>query len=65
MKNDLKACPFCGGEAVLINPFIFGRKCVSVWCILCKAKTDNFFADSDEKSKKHAIRAWNRRVSDD
>lgn len=53
--EELKRCPFCGGEAELIKrksnfPYIHG-----VWCIGCKCRT------SFEKSEEIAIEKWNNR----
>lgn len=58
----LKPCPFCGGEAALINTMAFGKSCKSVMCIKCKATVNNFAGDMQEE---RASEAWNRRVDDD
>ena len=55
-KNDeLKRCPFCGGEA-----HIRGYAWTYVECEKCYARTVAF--DSIEKD---AIEAWNRRINDE
>jgi Lar family restriction alleviation protein len=51
--EPLKPCPFCGGIALLTNWGLW-----RVWCQKCKA------ASSDFVSKKDAIKAWNKRVSE-
>ena len=63
--NELKPCPFCGGEArLLLNAKrkIYGkdeyRTGVVACCNVCEARM--FYG-----SEKLAIEAWNRRVSDD
>lgn len=61
---DLKPCPFCGGEAMLINTFALGCESKSVHCIKCKAKVNNFSAYTEERSAEIAIDAWNRRDDD-
>jgi hypothetical protein len=51
MNNELKPCPFCGGEARLI-----GHSPYSITCCKCRATT--VICDTPEK----AINEWNRRV---
>ena len=58
----LKLCPFCGGEAVLINTRAFGESCKSVMCIKCKATVNNFGGDRQEE---RATEAWNRRADNE
>ena len=65
MSTELKPCPFCGGEASLINTFALGCECKSVQCIRCKAKVNNFSAQTKEISAQLATAAWNRRVNDE
>lgn len=54
MRDELKRCPFCGGEAE-----VDGFPLRYVRCKECGAETGAF--DSEEE----AIKAWNKRVSDD
>lgn len=56
--NDtkLKPCPFCGGEAQLLDT---GWPCW-VWCIKCGASV--LSAKSDEEGDADAIARWNRRA---
>lgn len=61
----LKPCPFCGGEAMLINTFALGCESKSVHCIRCKAKVNNFSGVTEDRSKQLAVEAWNRRASDE
>lgn len=51
--NELKPCPFCGGEAELTG---FDAPEVWVWCPNCKASTDA------HTCKGGAIEAWNTRA---
>lgn len=51
--EPLKPCPFCGGIALLTNWGLW-----RVWCQKCKAASGDFV------SKKDAIKAWNKRVSE-
>ena len=58
--ENLKKCPFCGGEAVLRrrNPdYIMRDKCF-ISCVECKNKTKYY--DSEEE----AIKAWNKRTGE-
>lgn len=54
MSGELKPCPFCGGDAVLVLP-PYSRPYVA--CL------DNFCTGPQETREK-AIAAWNRRVGD-
>ena len=59
--NELKPCPFCGGEPCLLE-HIF-HELSSTWgvvCLDCCCETRQFYP-----SAKEAEEAWNRRVSDD
>lgn len=57
--NELKRCPFCGGEAVSVvddeTESLFGIKCFS-----CGGAIDAEKEDLDE-----AIEAWNRRANNE
>ena len=58
---DLKPCPFCGGEADVIE-HLFHRldSSYGLQCKKCKAETYQFY-ESEEK----AIEAWNRRAGEE
>lgn len=59
-ENELKPCPFCGGEAEIIeNEY----ECVDVSCksMGCRGFTDYLQYGSREE----AAEAWNRRWNDD
>lgn len=51
--DELKPCPFCGGEARLDMDFDWSY----VYCINCQAQIERAW-------KKEAIEAWNRRAED-
>ena len=54
--TELRPCPFCGGEARLIDSEC-GTTIYAVECVLCQAKIGWF----DEKER--AIKEWNNRPS--
>jgi Lar family restriction alleviation protein len=57
MQNELKPCPFCGGEAFLLqHTSSYGNLYFYVICGKCAIKTDFY------KTKKAPINKWNRRV---
>ena len=68
MSEELKPCPFCGGEATLFQikcithsnggAGMFQVKCVNLQCNV-SPKT------MYESSKDEAIVAWNRRANDE
>ena len=67
MPNELKPCPFCGGEAMAYEipahkhglvGFPDYSGCGFVECQKCSAAIA-------ENSKKEAIAAWNRRANDE
>jgi hypothetical protein len=53
---EIKACPFCGGEAELDGKS--DKKNYQVWCPLCSTIQMGEFYDTPEE----AISAWNRRA---
>lgn len=61
--EELKPCPFCGGEAELINTDIAGIQGVcnpiTVSCKNCRCNTDWF------NNKNKAVSAWNIRKQED
>ena len=61
MMDELKRCPFCGGEAIMQHHRVQGDdRFVETWifCNDCLGQTRPYF------SAKRAIEAWNRRASD-
>lgn len=61
--DELKPCPFCGGDAELLSINNNGQGLSPLfWYVVCTnmcARTFRHISDHD------AIEAWNRRVSDD
>lgn len=55
--SELKPCPFCGGEAELIeHRFCDIPNTYGVRCPICRVQTDQFYAE-----KESAVFYWNRR----
>ena len=51
---DLKPCPFCGGEAELIE----NNRYTDIHSVMCK----NCYSESDRyNTKENAVKAWNTR----
>ena len=59
MMEELKRCPFCGGE-VHVHEHIFHKlpSTFGIECDVCGAMTNGFYSYRAE-----AIAAWNRRVT--
>ena len=60
--NELKKCPFCGGEALMQHKRVNGDpRFTHSWvvCTVCYSQTTQFL------SEKQAIEAWNRRADND
>lgn len=67
--DNLKPCPFCGGNAVLIA---YSTCSGAVGCVKCLFRSDKYWdepmtspKDERKKWKEVAAEAWNRRVSDE
>lgn len=71
MSEELKPCPFCGGEAVI--KAVNRNYGLTIWCQCqkCGARTEGYLPntnnedatiDSIENCKNRALEKWNRRV---
>jgi len=62
-NQDLKPCPFCGGNAEVISGNTTGKLLYTVSCKIYKVFCTNCNARTAEhkKYKYKAIKAWNRR----
>lgn len=56
MANELKPCPFCGGQANISWGNVY--KVFYVFCTKCKARHPN------RLTRELAIECWNRRATD-
>lgn len=72
MTEQLKPCPFCGGEAKVDKYKSKYITEVYVMCTECFCKTDSYYINTyyniynrtDEECIKYAVEAWNRRVKE-
>ena len=60
MMEELKPCPFCGGEAGIVHGDL-GRNGSRVICKSCGGSTDFFCISTRYSSDKKAADAWNAR----
>lgn len=56
--NDLKNCPFCGGEVGFRVSETEGHRSVYVVCTTCYASSDRW----NQETSQEAMEVWNRRV---
>ena len=69
--EEMKPCPFCGKDHIVINAYEHSDRDVckwvcSVFCANCFAGTSNHGFDwTEDEAKEKAVKAWNRRTSDD
>ena len=59
--DELKQCPFCGGEAILRK----NRYCEGYYVTCLSHNCSMIIATCQRETKEEAIEAWNRRASDD
>lgn len=71
MMPDLKPCPFCGGEALLM---LQNNGCWNVECNTCLARTKAYMPknvnpweayDAIQTAVNKAVDDWNRRANDE
>ncbi|MCR4819356.1 MAG: Lar family restriction alleviation protein [Fretibacterium sp.] len=71
MTEKLKPCPFCGGEAAVveIEPRLYRPVMNKPFCVLCTSCDLYFGYDYDYggefDTKEEAAAAWNRRAGDE
>lgn len=62
MSEELKPCPFCGGQAVMGTTYRNGFFTCTIECDKCYIRTQDITSDILELARQDAIEAWNRRV---
>ena len=65
MAKELKNCPFCGGDAEIMQEFDFTEWVVFCLCCGCSLESAGIKKDGTGKkfkSKKKARKGWNKRV---
>ena len=65
MSEELKPCPFCGGDAELSSGKFEGKATSYVVCKCCGSQGEFFFVSPKYASAIRAIEAWNRRTAND
>lgn len=58
--TELKPCPFCGGEAEVMETWAYGCAEKHIQCKKCAIRTQSV----PFRQKGVATRAWNRRVAE-
>ena len=60
--TELKPCPFCGSKDVdvITHEFYLQTNTYGVMCFNCEVQTKQFFTN-----KITAVKAWNRRYTDE
>jgi hypothetical protein len=65
-ETELELCPFCGGEGKLVENHVSGGKDYSfVKCVVCEAKTANYYVSLKHCPNDEATKAWNRRADNE
>ncbi len=65
MSEELKLCPFCDGEAVVIEEKKENITEIYIMCTKCFCKTDTYISVNgrdNEECIEYAVEDWNRRV---
>lgn len=57
MGEELKPCPFCGGEAEILN---YSENEWLICCAICNGMVERW-----RKTRKEAIEQWNRRANNE
>ena len=64
-SEELKKCPFCGGEAEISHGHFDGKATSYVMCKRCEASGEFFAISFKYSSDDKAVKAWNRRAGED
>jgi Lar family restriction alleviation protein len=65
MSEEIKSCPFCGDEAMLLHVDCVEGEAVDFYSIQCANESCGVQPDSVEMGNKdEIIEAWNTRIND-
>ncbi len=64
MTQELKPCPFCGGEAELMTGNVRGKRYAWCECLQCGVATLGYYNGTEDERIKQARDMWNRRADD-
>ncbi len=59
MSNELKPCPFCGGEAYDCKDNSYGDGLIG--CAQCEIEPTVSYMSGNKNERKKAINSWNQR----
>lgn len=60
MNEELKPCPFCGGNKVVLTTFV-NEFCINIYQVIC---CNCNCCGALKRSGEKAIEMWNRRASE-
>lgn len=63
--KKLKPCPFCGGQAVIVEAqknIFYPKGSVYIICNKCNVQTEEYETDYIGTAYDKAVSVWNRRV---
>lgn len=62
MIEELKPCPFCGGEPGYRDDTI--SRMATIYCRACPCEMNMFYGTCRDRLSEYVVEAWNRRTGD-